>query len=376
MLLKNENGALPLTTRERNITLFGTNSYDPLYGGTGSAGMTGEVKTTNLVDSLKGAGFRLNQKVQNIYSNVSSSYKAPLHSSGDVRVEIPTNLLDAAKSSYSQYGDAAIVTISRLGGEGYDVLHTMKTVNWKNGYEVYKDRTDHLLKLTDSEKTLIKHMGDNFGKVIVLINSGNVLELGELEDDPNVDAVLYIGQPGASGFKAVPEILKGSVNPSGKTVDIYPANFKADPTWMNFGSNLQHDPDEYDANNLDPDYDNFVYNSEGNKVEANVVEYEEGIYVGYRWYETAAADGVLKTLDTYDAAKAGNFKDDYYNRSNGVVYPFGYGLSYTTFKQELVTTGAELEAAINAANGIDAKVEIKVRVTNTGDVAGKEVAQV
>ena len=375
VLLKNKNGALPLTTSERDITLFGSNSYKPFYGGTGSAGMTGDVKTTDLVESLEKSGFRLNRKVRNIYDNVAGRYVAQLHSSGNIRVEIPTNLLDAAKSSYAQYGDAAIVTISRLGGEGYDVYHTMKTMTWGN-IKAYEDENAHLLQLTDNERTLIKHMGENFDKVIVLINSGHTLEIGELEDDPNVDAVLYIGQPGASGFKAVPEILKGSVNPSGKTVDVYAANFKADPTWANFGSNLQHDPGEYDRDNLDPDYTNKVFNSAGEEIDASVVEYEEGIYVGYRWYETAAADGVLKTLDTFDAEKAGDFEDEYYNRSNGVVYPFGYGLSYTTFKQELLTTGTELEAAINAASGIDAKVEVKVRVTNTGDVSGKEVAQV
>lgn len=370
VLLKNENNALPLSKKERNVTLFGNRSYLPFYSGTGSGGKHGDIMVdeqddgtvSRLTDSFEKAGFRLNPRVKKIYAENGSNYKSNIHSNGKIRVEAPVSLLASAKGSYFQYGDAAITTISRVGGEDNDLRLT------EADHVMFQDETAHTLQLDDNEKALIKEMGENFNKVIVLINSGNVLELGDLEDDPNVDAVLWVGQPGTNGFEAVPKLLTGEINPSGKTVDIYPANLKSDPTWNNFGNY-----NVFDVNG-------GGYNTDGKKAKA--VEYEEGIYYGYKWYETAAADKILTTLDTYDATLEGLYpegktaeNDEYYNRSNGVVYPFGHGLSYTTFEQELVTTAADLTTAINAASGLDTKVPVKVKVTNTGKVEGKEVVQ-
>lgn len=169
--------------------------------------------------------------------------------------------------------------------------------------------------------------------IIILVNSANVFELGELQNDDDIDAILWIGQPGGTGLKAVGQVLNGEVNPSGRTVDIYPADFKKDPTWYNAHTYAQYE-------NIDPETgevigeaqyaNNSIYNAEGEEaMGGNIVEYEDGIYLGYKYYETRAAEysGAIESIgeEEYDSG------EEWYDAS--VVYPFGYGLSYTTFSQ-------------------------------------------
>lgn len=166
---------------------------------------------------------------------------------------------------------------------------------------------------------------------------------------------MWVGQPGTNGFVAVGEVLNGKVNPSGKLVDVWGANFKHDPVWYNL----------------------VEYTDEDNSYDMQ--EHEESIYMGYKWYETAYADGVLDKVPYYDADEAtvpaDKNGDIYYNRSSGVVYPFGYGLSYTSFNQKLLTTAEEIKTSIDGARGLDAWVQLQVEVENTGNVAGKDVVQ-
>ena len=227
-------------------------------------------------------------------------------------------------ASFNSFSDAAVLMFGRGGGEGGDLAQDM------SGFDDNYVKGQHQLELNQDEKDMLEIAKSNFDKVVVLINSSAAMELGVLENDPDIDAVLWIGSPGQTGFLAVAEILNGTVNPSGRTADIYAADFTKDPTFVNFG-NFQ--------------YSNISRNnSTGN---GYLVQYEEGIYIGYRYYETAAAEGFID----YDKA---------------VVYPFGYGLSYTDFDWEI--TGQELENA-------DGEISIDVKVTNTGDYAGKDVVQ-
>ena len=201
------------------------------------------------------------------------------------------------------------------------------------------------------------------------------MELGEIQYNENIDGILWMGHPGTSGVMAVGKILTGEVNPSGRLVDMYPADFSKDPTWYNFGDNSQN---HYNTTTKEFD-DSFInVRSADDPTEQYrgflSVDYEEGIYMGYRWYETADAEGYFDkaqaagAFTAEDAGVKANGGDNYYNTYNGVVYPFGYGLSYTTFDWEITTEGGTW-------NGKDA-ITVSVKVTNTGDVAGKDVVQI
>lgn len=349
-LLKNADNALPLTAKETNVSLLGYKSYSLQLGGGGSGsgrpGIYG-VPTATLTQSLADAGFKVNPKLVDFYAGVSSEIDA-------------TDFPAAVTGTCEGYKDAAIVTIARSGAEGSD----HKT----SGQDVNKDK--HALELTDAEQSLIKYAKAHFNKVIVLINSANIMEVGALNEEKTdsnlgVDAIMWIGHTGNDGAAAIGPILNGTVNPSGHTVDIWASDFTKGPTFTNFGDMSQN------KNADGTPMDNKLY-IDGTPVEAgqglpsgfsgsyHSVEYREGIYMGYRYYETVAED--------MDAASAGSGEKWY---SENVVYPFGYGLSYTTFEWELadVAETAQIKAA-------DDTVTMRVKVTNTGAVAGKDVVQV
>ncbi|MCI9338425.1 MAG: hypothetical protein HFH93_12985 [Lachnospiraceae bacterium] len=234
--------------------------------------------------------------------------------------------------------DAAVIVISRLGGEGADLP--------KNSAE--SDR--HYLALDDNEFALVDMVTDyGFSSVTVVINSANVMELGPLEDNADVDAILWIGTPGDTGIMALGEILTGKVNPSGKTVDTYSADFTKDPSYQNFG----YISDYYMSSE---NGDGILYNKWDGQVFFS--RYQEGIYTGYRYYETA----------DYEAGQ-GNYEG--FDYDSAVVYPFGYGLSYTTFEWEIKDD--------SGINGVtvekDGTYSVTVTVTNTGDYAGKDVVE-
>ena len=356
VLLKND-GALPLDSDDRNVTLFGSASVNIIAGGTGSgAGSGAEVSVR---DSLVSAGFNVNEKQLAFYENNRDRQVVGSGDMGNIYqyVEVsPAAYTADLYESYKLYGDAAIMTISRAGGEGADLsMHSLST---------HADAGDHYLSLDDNELALVEYIKDLkeegvFDKFIIVLNTANALELGELKDDPEVDGILWIGQPGANGLMSIGRLLNGTVNPSGHTVDTYVRDLKKDPTWNNFGNNGQVTYENGER------YDSYLYvegaNGEPTATEFPSIEYREGIYVGYRWYETMAVE--------MNGAEAGS-GDAWYEEN--VAYPFGYGLSYTDFEWSIDGSVAETDVI----SSVDQTVTVNVRVKNTGSVAGKDVVQI
>jgi beta-glucosidase len=361
ILLKNEDNLLPLNGVEK-ITVFGKNSTNLVLGGSGSSAGTGSTTSIDLYKSLSNAGFEYNPVAKDFFSSSKSGSGRPaVPGMGTILTgypigETPKTLYQnntALKNSYKDFNDLAIVVITRMGGEGYDLPRTMfwdgsKYSNW-SGSELIpgaRSKEDHYLQIDQNETDLLKEANDNFQNVVVLINSPSTIETGFLVDpthyayQPNVKGALWIGTPGATGANAIGKILKGEINPSGRTSDTYAADFKKDPSWNNFGNNLENDGNRYSV--------------DGKERNAYYVEYEEGIYVGYRYYETR---GFTDGQAWYD---------------ENVIYPLGYGLSYTTFTQEIGNTSFIEDGTILA----DDEINIDVKVTNTGNIAGKEVVQV
>ena len=323
VLLKNEGNALPLGSGAK-VNLFGYATVDPLYGGTGS-GASDASANVNLIQGLTNAGLEVNQELVDFYRN--SGVKRPDQSgftgSNFTPAEVPASkYTDSLMQSAKSYSDVAIVMFSRIGGEGGDLPMDMSAAGYGDDSRTY-------LQLTKDEEdllALIKAQG--FGKVIVLINSSNAMELGFLDED-YIDAALWIGGPGSRGMNAVGEVLSGVVNPSGRLPDTYAYDHSTAPAYWNAG--------DFSYSNLD---------------RRNYVEYVEGIYVGYRYYETRYIDNATGKCDESAYQKV-------------VQYPFGYGLSYTSFEQAIEDFSAD--------NGT---ITMKVKVTNTGNAAGKEVVQV
>ena len=359
VLLKNRNNALPLQSYENKVSVFGVRSTDLQYGGGGSG--SGDSSTANtLQESLTSAGFDVNPSLTTFYRSYQTT-------GADIPLEAPNTLLDTScGASYGLYSDVAIIVISRAGSEGTD----MKT----NSIDGNSDVTRHELELTEAEDALVEHVTEMgvFGKVIVLVNASNPMELGKLQYNDEIDGILWIGHVGTSGIMAVGKILNGEVNPSGRLVDIYPADFAKDPTWYNFGDNTQN---HYNAATKTFDATYIQVRSEEDSTKQysgyNSVDYEEGIYMGYRWYETADAEGYFdrlpSTVTQNDAGMAAHDGDAYYNTYNGVVYPFGYGLSYTEFSYDVTTSGGTWNGTSD--------LTVSVTVTNDGEVAGKDVVQ-
>ncbi len=353
VLLKNENEALPMNVAEESaVTLLGRRAVQTVFGGTGSgAGDAGQC--TTLSAALTGEGFRVNDTVLRMIEGSLESVPVAFTAMDDAAKttyyigEIPvSNYTEEITKSYADYGDAAILVFGRQGGEGMDLCNDLpgtlqdgssgmqasvaETANYAKG--------QHQLELSQEEKDLLAHAEANFDKVIVVINSANVMEVGALRDDPQVDAILWMSYPGSRGTVALAEILSGKVNPSGHTVDTWMVDMTADPTFANTS------PRRY----LNVSKENALRDS-------YVLEYEEGIYFGYRYYETVATDGGTFTVE----GQSGKSYEE------AVAYPFGYGLSYTSFEQ-----------SIKDSKEKDGRIELTVTVKNTGNVAGKDVIQV
>ncbi|MCI6375230.1 MAG: glycoside hydrolase family 3 C-terminal domain-containing protein [Clostridiales bacterium] len=350
-LLKNENAALPLTDKPR-VSVFGKNSVDLVYSGSGSAGnASSSVKT--LYESMEAAGIACNPVLKSFYENASQSGEGrpdnPAMTSGQRLAGFATgetpmaSYTSAVTDSYADYSDAAVVVISRIGGEGFDLPRSMATDFTLSAPVAGASSADsHYLRLDANEQALLEHVKANFDRVIVVLNIGSTMEIDALKQDDGIDSILWMGFPGSTGVMALGPILTGEVSPSGHTVDTWAADFTKDPTWYNTG----------------------VYGSEfgnrylygGEKTDYAFVNYEEGIYVGYRYYETRA----------YEEAKAGN--EGWW--AENVTYPFGYGLSYTTFDWDVQFAKPD-GSAIKADDTIDVTVTVK----NTGSRAGKDVVQ-
>lgn len=341
VLLKNENAALPMNKGTR-ISVFSKNSVNLSYGGSGSGGFDTS-NNKNLYESLNDAGFVTNPTLKRFYESSQSGPVRTANSSdldnGDnqkiATAETPqSKYTDAVKNSYADYSDAALVVITRIGGEGFDLPR------YQGDSEGAVSPDSHYLELDQNEIDLLTAVTDGtFKRVVVVFNTPSSFEATFLKDSAyaafadKIDAAVWIGFTGSNGITALGEILNGDVNPSGRLVDTWAADFTKNPSFVNFGTGCL--PDTTDK------YDGGMYYS---------VDYEEGIYVGYRYYETRGeTDG-----------------EDWYNAN--VVYPFGYGLSYTTFDWTVGDASAsEIE--------LGTTITVPVTVKNTGSVAGKEVVQ-
>lgn len=341
VLLKNENAALPMNKGAR-ISVFSKNSVNLSYGGSGSGGFDTS-NNKNLYESLNDAGFVTNPTLKNFYESSQSGPVRTANSSdldnGDnqkiATAETPqSKYTDAVRNSYADYSDAALVVITRIGGEGFDLPR------YQGDSEGAVSPDSHYLELDQNEIDLLTAVTDGtFKRVVVVFNTPSSFEATFLKDSAyaafadKIDAAVWIGFTGSNGITALGEILNGDVNPSGRLVDTWAADFTKNPSFVNFGTGCL--PDTTDK------YDGGMYYS---------VDYEEGIYVGYRYYETRGeTDG-----------------ENWYNAN--VVYPFGYGLSYTTFDWTVGDASAsEIE--------LGTTITVPVTVKNTGSVAGKDVVQ-
>lgn len=368
VLVKN-NGALPVD-KGIGVTMFGRSSVDIIYGGTGS----GQVDTANaatMTSALTDAGFQVNQAMADWYTGKIQALKdadmdrktagfiveyEDLPSQTRI-AEIPAEEVKNSGVSYDGYKDLAIVVIGRSGGEGND----LPTGEFTDGVSYYE--------VQEEEKELLKYVATlGFDKTVVLINSSNAMGLNWLNDpELDVDACLWIGGPGQYGLNAVADILCGDINPSGRFVDTYSSSTLSSPAMSNFGSYAYTN-----ANREDGTVGGVVIDGQpgdGTAVRYAVYYkvYQEGIYVGYKYYETRYEDVVLGQGNANGNAGIYMSTGDNWNYTEEVDYPFGYGLSYTTFTQEL--QGTTYDSATDTYT-------VKVKVTNTGDVAGKEVVQV
>lgn len=360
VLLKN-NSELPLQSGSK-VTLLGVTSANILYGGGGSGAVDTSTVPT-MKTALEASGFEVNPQMWDFYTTGAAK---------DIKMDVPDIagtgryviheasmdlLTDKEKNSFSSYNDAAIVSISRSGGESSDLpkeydesyLEAMDVKGYVGDF--HSDPVDspedigrHYLELTSNEEKLIKYAKENFDKVVLVINSANPIDLGFIEDEEyGVDAALWIGNPGQDGLYALADILNGTINPSGKLVDTYAYDQTGSPAFVNFGLNSVESDDPRGT---------------------NYVVYQEGIYVGYKYYETRYEDSVLNQGNatanvgvTVENATKWNYEDE-------VQFPFGYGLSYTSFSHELVKHSSD-----------ENSYTFDVKVTNTGDEAGKEVVQ-
>ena len=367
ILLKN-NSSLPVKTSQSDssvksaprISVFGKNSVNLVYGGSGSGGAKTDGAVT-LYQSLSSAGYETNPELKEFYEDNSRSGSGRPASpamgtllAGFATGETPVVSYDSVKDSYANdYKDLAIIVISRIGGEGYDLPRTMKTSFGDNASAVEgANADDHYLQLDNNERDMINHVKESgFENICVVINSATSMELGDLQDDDAIDSIVWIGSVGKSGINALGRVLNGEVNPSGRTVDTYARDFKKDPSWENFGNNNVDNGNRY-----------YV----GDKKKAYYfVEYEEGIYVGYRYYETR-----------YETE--GENGDAWYQEN--VVYPLGYGLSYSEFDWELKevrVNGEVWDTSRKITLEEDTKIDIEVLVTNRSDspMSGKDVVQ-
>ncbi len=355
VLLKNDDNELPLAEGTK-VNVFGWSSTNPIYGGTGSGALSDAYPTVDFLTGLTDAGIEYNQDLVDFYTGWRSERPTVGMMGQDWTIPEPTveeygDLITSAKD----YSDTAIFFIARSGGEGadlpssYDGEDTFSTEGMFGASGVrYSDQADDLdasksyLELSNREQALLDEVTANFDNVIVIVNSANAMELGFVNDYSQIKSVIYCPGTGQTGFDGLGEILAGKVNPSGKTADTFVADLLSTPTANNFGDFDYTNMEEFGVENMFAD-NGMAY--------PTFVNYVEGIYVGYRFYETAAAE-----------AEAGNMEFDY---DSQVVYPFGYGLSYTTFSQDM-----------GEITNDGTTISFDVTVTNTGSVAGKDVVEV
>ncbi len=348
VLLKDEDNILPATTK---LNVFGWGSTNPCYGGTGSGALNDAYPTVDLIQGLNDAGIETNTELTQFYVDYKADHPEVGMWNQDWTLPEPNvkNYSEDLMNNAKDFSDTAMVVISRVGGEGADLPTDMKAVvdgtyfdsrmmsyddslNEGNDW----DEGDHFLQMTNREEEMVNLVCENFDKVIVVYNGANPFELGFINDHEQIKGALWCAGTGQSGFEGFGRVVAGNVNPSGRLVDTFAYELENAPTWNNAGFFAYTNMDEFkvEATQFSPE------------TVPTFVNYVEGIYVGYKFYETAAAEGLID----YDTT---------------VQYPFGYGLSYTNFEQKIVESSTEGDT-----------VTLKVEVTNTGSVAGKDVVEV
>ena len=342
MVLLENDGILPIS-EPSNINLFGWSSVNPTYGGTGSGGLNELYEKISLIDSLEDAGFNVNQDLVDFYNEFSTERaEMSLSTQNWTLTEPPASgYSDDLMQGAKDFSDTAVIVLSRIAGEGHnDMPGDVTEASYDNNLNGYNDFEpgEHYLQLSQTEEDLVDLVCTNFDNVIVVYNAANPMELGFIDQYEQIRAAIWCQGPGHTGFEALGKILNGEVNPSGKTTDTFIYDMTAAPWWNNWENTHYSNMEDMAVEGMNAGTAQTYYPS--------FVNYVEGIYVGYKYYETAAAEGVIN----YDAT---------------VQYPFGYGLSYTTFTQEMSDITEN-----------DGTISFDVTVTNTGDTAGKDVVEV
>lgn len=366
VLVRNEGGTLPLPESTRQVNVFGWASTAWLGGGSGSGGVS--TVDVDFLQALSGYGISYNTALTDMYKDFQAGreYTRTLNSwpeqscrlyepAIDNRAYYTQAMLDEAKA----YSDTAIVVIGRLGGESNDcTMQQYKRLEKDGDIVVDNDRT--YLEFSAEELGLLKYVGETYDHVVVLINSCNVMELGPIETIPGIDACLIVGLSGQNAAGAIPAVLWGELEPSGRTADTWAYDLSTAASFANAG--LEGVGAYTGAEGLYP----FDGTTSGNTdvpfayEQVSYTDYAEGIYIGYKWYETADAEGYWDGI-----------ANEYGTGYEGVVqYPFGYGLSYTSFDWEIVKAPADDSALTK-----DGTISVDVKVTNTGSRAGKDVVQ-
>ena len=336
-LLKNDDN-LPL--KDTKVNVFGWGSTNPVYGGTGSGSMSDAYPTVSILDGMRNAGLETNEDLSKLYTDYRTDRPVVAINDQDWTLpEVPADQYsDDLLSEAKDFSDQAVIVITRVGGEGSDLPTDMKGENivYDENSPDYQDfeAGEHFLQLSQTERNMIDMVTSNFDDVTLVYNGANAFQFDFLDDYPQIASVLWCPPAGQTGFNALGDVLAGNTNPSGRTSDTFVTDLTQTPTWNNFG-NFRYD-----------NVDEFTVSNYGNPSTPTFVNYVEGIYVGYKFYETAADEGLID----YDAM---------------VEFPFGYGLSYTTFDQQMGDVTYQ-----------DGTVSFDVTVTNTGDVAGKDVVEV
>ena len=342
-LLKNDDSNLPLSGKKVNV--FGWGSTNPVYGGTGSGSMSKQYKTVSLLDGMKQAGLKTNTELSKLYTDYRKDRpEVGMFAQDWTLPEVPAKQYsDKLVSDAKDFSDEAVVVLTRVGGEGADLPTDMKAkgITYKNNSKDYDDfqKGESFLQLSKTERDMIDLVTSNFKKVTLVYNGANTFQFDFLNDYPQIQSVVWCPPAGQTGFSALGEVLAGDTNPSGKTSDTFLKDLTKSVSYNNFG--------KFEYTNMADKaakYKGFT----GDDVTAipGFVNYSEGIYVGYKFYETASDEGLINYDDT-------------------VAFPFGYGLSYTSFDQKL--------DSVKYKGG---KVTVTATVTNTGDKAGKDVVEV
>lgn len=341
-LLKNDDSNLPLSGKKVNV--FGWGSTNPVYGGTGSGSMSKQYKTVSLLDGMKQAGLKTNTELSKLYTDYRKDRpEVGMFAQDWTLPEVPAKQYsDKLVSDAKDFSDEAVVVLTRVGGEGADLPTDMKAkgITYKNNSKDYDDfqKGESFLQLSKTERDMIDLVTSNFKKVTLVYNGANTFQFDFLNDYPQIQSVVWCPPAGQTGFSALGEVLAGEANPSGKTSDTFLKDLTKSVSYNNFG--------KFEYTNMADKaakYKGFT----GDDVTAipGFVNYSEGIYVGYKFYETASDEGLINYDDT-------------------VAFPFGYGLSYTSFDQKL--------DSVKYKGG---KVTVTATVTNTGDKAGKDVVE-